>query len=272
MVNLYLHGMLGRKFGKEYRGICVASAAEALHALDVNFKGKLRQYLSENKHRKYKIKIGERFVEDDEEVKGPAGRQDIHILPVIKGRNSGWGKIFAAVAIVALMWWNPVGWASAGGLFAGLSGTLTAAGVIAGGIAASLFMGGVSQILSPKVSYDNGGTSTSNPRSSSFSGNVDTVRQGYPMPVAYGRVLLRPLPISISLLHEDYTAGGIVSGPETDVTTNTNFNVGDGSPPLNPVGQTVNVNSNQSQYLSRFTNTVAPATLSPNTIPSRNTV
>jgi len=265
MVNVFLHGMLGRKFGKEWRGIHASNASEALHAIDINTKGLFRQYLAQHPQRQYKIKIGERFVEEDVEVTGPSGNQDIHLTPVVKGRNSGWGKIFAAIAIVALMWWNPGGWAAAGGMFQ-LSGSLTAAGTIAASASAALFIGGVSQLLAPKVNFD-GPKDQRRANSFTFGGNVDAVRQGHPVPVAYGRVLINPLPISISFFHEDYTAGGIATPPDVTSTTDENYTSSTtAAPPNNPVGQLVSVSANTPQYFGKYTDTRGTTTLPPSEV------
>lgn len=246
---VYLHGMLGRKFGKEWP-LKVGSAAEALHAIDVNLKGKLRQYLGENPHKQYKIKIGNFFINDEVEAKGPAGKQDIHIMPVIKGRNSGLGKIFAAVAIFTLIALSgPAGWASSSWL---LSGSATWGGVAAM-VGASLALGGVAQLLAPKVGYDNASTDSQRKNSFDFGGNIATVLQGNPVPVAYGRVLVNPLPVSVSLIYDDYTAGGIVPpSPDGTEITESNFNTNADSPPNNPVGQTVNTFNNNNTYLQTF--------------------
>lgn len=267
MVNVYLHGMLGRKFGKEWLGINAKSAAEAMHAIDINLSGQFRSYLAQNPHKEYKIRIGESFVHEEVEVKGPCGTQDVHIVPLIKGRNSGIGKIFAAIVIIALMWWNPGGWASAGGLWGGLGGTLTASGTIAAGIAGALLLGGVSQLMAPKVSFGNTSQDTTNTQSQDFAGNIDTVRQGYPVPVAYGRVLITPLPISVSIVTEDYTAAGILPDGNTVVLDNS-FNDGGDIPPNSPVGQIITVGSNQSSYLGSFGNTITSPVIGPNIIPN----
>lgn len=275
MVNVYLHGMVGRKFGKIWEGLKVSSASEAFHAIDVNTNGEFRAYFAQNPEKKYKIKVGKNFIQENVEATGPCGKQEIHILPVIKGRNSGFGKVFAAIAIVALMAWNPLGWAYAtsygagfGGLTAaaGAVGGLTGAGLVAGGVAASLFLGGVSQLLSPKVGFATT-TDASHSNSSNFAGNVGTVLQGNAVPVAYGRVLISPLPISISLIQEDYTVGGTNAIP--DVTTNgdSSFDIGNGSPPINPVGQNVKVTSNNNLYLDSHSNTTSNTNLGPQTIP-----
>lgn len=273
MVNVYLHGWLGRKFGKEWIGLAATTVSEALHAIDINHGGKFRAYLGMNPRKEYKIKLGRRFIDDDNEVVGPCGKDDIHLLPVIKGRNSGWGKVFAAVAIVALMIWNPASiFATGGGSWGAFSAgaTLTGTGVIAASTAAALAMGGVSQLLSPKVGFDaTANSSESGPNSSSFGGNAETVRQGFPVPVAYGRVLINPLPISVSIYHEDHSSMGILPPPEAGVSVGEdagNYAV----PPNNPVSQTITVPGVSTLYLGNFNNTAPFVGPLPPTIPNRN--
>lgn len=283
MVTIFLHGMLGRKFGKEWK-LEVTSIAEGLHAIDVNTNGAFRTYFAENKTRQYKMRLGEHFISEEIEVKGPCGRQHIHIVPLIKGRNSGIGKIFAAIAIVALLAWNPAGWAYAAETFgSGLSGLgaaattvggLTGAALIAGGVAASLFLGGISQLLAPKIGFDTNSSDGSRASSFDFNGNVATVQQGNPVPVAYGRVLIHPLPISVSQFYEDYTAGGVAS---TSATVTTNQDAGfdgsanNGNPALNPVGQNVTVKSSTNLYLNNFSDASSTKSIGPSVIPGQST-
>jgi predicted phage tail protein len=262
MVNIYLHGMLGRKFGKHWT-LEVSSVAEAIHAIDINLGGKLRSYWSQNPRKEYRVKIGDGFVMESIEIQGPCGKGDIHIMPVLKGRKSGIGKILMAVALVALIIVNPANmfWAK---------GALTAWGVAAATAATSLALGGVSQLLAPKVGFNNT-TDSSNPNSFTFGGTTDTIRQGLPVPVAYGRVLINPLPVSISLFHEDHTAGGTTPPPTVDVDTNTNFQPEAGSPPpSSPVGQNVTVTTSANLYLGTFATTATNNRLGPSVIPSQS--
>lgn len=278
MVNVYLHGMLGRKFGKVWEGMHVSTASEALHAINVNVDGKLRAYFAQNPTKEYKVKIGKTFVEEKVEISGPCGNQEIHILPVIKGRNSGLGKIFTAIAIIAIAYFTGFYDPSEAGAFGGIggagvtgTGALTFSGTMVASITAALLLGGISQLLTPKVNLDN--STTSNQGSFAFGGNINTVQQGVPVPVAYGRVMISPLPISVSYFNIDYTAGGTVTTDPQDgnVGTDAGFDgtQADGTPSNTIVGQSLSVSTKNNLYLGGFGNTSANPSLGPNTIPAQ---
>ncbi len=258
MVNVYLHGQMGQSFGKKWLGLAVKSVSEALHAIDVNSKGAFRKFLIDNKDKNYRIKVGKRFIQEDIEAKGPCGRQDVHIVPVIKGRKSGAGKIFAAVAIIALTVFT----AGAGLGIAGLTGNIFGAyvGVAASiglSIGTSLLLGGISQLMAPKPSNDVTSDTKENRNSFDFSGNIDTMEQGFPVPVAYGRVMIKPSPISLSYFHESIIMGGTTDTPTVAVDGNAGFQQ-PSIPTPNPIGQNVSITSNNNAYLNFFRTTIVP--------------
>jgi predicted phage tail protein len=233
MANIYLHGQLGRKFGKEWKDMTVSSVAEAIRAVDINLKGELRKYWSQKgRDKKYKVKIGDYTVTDDVELTANSGKGDIHIVPIIKGASSGIGKIIAGVVLIALAWWNPYGWSAAVTGFLGSTG-------------ASLVLGGVVQLLTPIPNFNqNAGNSDDQTRGSAFAGNTVGTVQGGSVPLVYGRMLVSPMPISMSLTNKttnstkNSTLGGVgvVSSPgggEQYVPMN-QFQSWDGYPPYWP--------------------------------------
>jgi predicted phage tail protein len=245
MANIYLHGQLGRKFGKEWKDMAVSSVAEAIRAVDINLKGELRKYWSQKgREKKYKVKIGDYTVTDDKELIANSGKGDIHIVPIIKGASSGWGKIFAAVAIVALAWWNPMGWS-----MLAANGSLTMWGSAVVGLTTSLALGGIVQLLTPVPNFNQNAGNAGNSddaatRGSAFAGNTVGTVQGGSVPLVYGRMLVSPMPISMSLTNKttnstkNSTLGGVgvVSSPgggEQYVPMN-QFQSWDGYPPYWP--------------------------------------
>jgi len=70
------------------------------------------------------------------------------------------------------------------------------------GVGASLVLGGVSQLLTPVPTMSSGSTAdtSKDPRKSySFSGIQNTSRQGLPVPICYGEVLIGSVVISAGI-------------------------------------------------------------------------
>jgi predicted phage tail protein len=222
LVNIYLGGALGKAVGRTDWKLFVSSPAEALRAINVNTKGKLLKYLYEKgRNRFYKIALGRKDNPlDQEEAMRPSGQQDIYVLPVVKGRNSGLGKVLAGVAIIALIaatgGFAAGGWAMATG--AGATG-LGGWGVVAVGMSASLILGGITQMLTPSPNFNQDSQGESR-GGNVFNGNALSVSQGGSVGLVYGRMLVTPMPVSISLsVVEGKTAGAETFAPATSTTT-----------------------------------------------------
>jgi predicted phage tail protein len=222
MVNIFLTGKLGVLCGKKWT-LDVKSPAEAVRAIDINLKGKLREYLNgEGAKKYYKVAIQKKDnVLDKEEICNPSGQGDIYIMPTLRGRNSGVGKILAGVALIGLaIAFGPAGLALSGFGTSGLVGGALGSAVV--GIGASLILGGVMQLLTPvpKISE----SSDSNKSSNLFQGNASTISQGGAVPVVYGRALVSPMPVCLSLTNTDQ-----VTSQSTDIGTVSTYYADDGS-------------------------------------------
>lgn len=205
LVKVTLGGYLGRKFGKEWN-LHVRSPAEAVEAIDANTKGEFRRFLYKQGNSKfYRVSIGRKGNDlEQKELANPSGKNDIFILPVIRGKKSGIGKILAAVAIAALVVWNPAS------LFL-VKGGLTAWGTAAVTAAASLAIGGVIQLITPVPNFNQSPSEDSSRGSNIFAGNASSVSQGEAVPLVYGRALVSPMPISISFQAVDQSNVGAAS-------------------------------------------------------------
>ncbi len=198
MTNIYLHGMLGRKFGKLWT-LDVESVKEAVRAIDINVRGKLREYwIGKGKEKQYSIKIGDYKLSDEKELSSSSMKGDIHIIPVIKGSKTGGQKIFAAIAMIAVAYFT-------GGFGAeGWIETSGAWGEAYMGMAISLALGGVMQLLTPIPNFNQGvGNDGSGSSSNLFQGNASSIMQGGAVPVVYGRILVSPMPVGISLVNSN---------------------------------------------------------------------
>lgn len=208
LVNIHLGGKLGTDCGKLWRlDLARPSVAEAVRAVDTNLKGKLRELLYTQGYSKYyKVAIGRKTnLLGKDDLAMPTGAQDIYIMPTVKGKSSGWGKIIAAVVIAVATYFT-----------FGTSGAFAIAGYSA---AASLAIGGIVQLLTPTPNFNQNSQGDSR-GSNIFQGNGTTISQGGAVGLVYGRALVIPMPISISYDNTDeiIAADGSVSIPITPVT------------------------------------------------------
>ena len=187
-----VYGRLAKFLGQRVFEADVASAAEAVRFLVVNFP-QLEKHLADQN---YRVSVGSYDLTIDE-LHDPAGQQEIKVVPVLAGAGGPVGRIIAGVALVALSFVSFGAGAFAGIGVAGAFGSTALAG-----IGASLVLGGVAQLLTPTPKINVPGTSQDNndPRKSySFSGIQNTSRQGTPVPIVYGETLVGSVVISAGI-------------------------------------------------------------------------
>ena len=189
-----VYGALREQLGQGRFEFVADTPVQALKALLVNFPG-LDKWLIDSEQRGvgYRVTVGKQNVcsDDMSELLSPWSEQEIFsITPVLTGAGGGGvGQIIAGVALVALT-------LIPGGL--PIAGTLATSIGLFGG---ALILGGVSQMISPTpkppgLTEQNEATRL---ESNSFSGIVNTTRQGVPVPIAYGRVFVGGAVISAGL-------------------------------------------------------------------------
>lgn len=180
-----LYGALAKFIGRRVLEADVATAAEAVRFLVVNFPQLERHMVDQH----YRVSVGSYDLTVDE-LQDPAGQQDIKIVPVVAGAGAV-GRIIAGVALLAA------------GLFIPGIGALGVQILV--GVGASLVLGGVAQLLTPVPQASasgsgNGKDSDQDPRKSySFSGIQNTSRQGTPVPIVYGETLVGSVVISAGI-------------------------------------------------------------------------
>jgi predicted phage tail protein len=121
-----------------------------------------------------------------QELNMPCGDEDIRIAPIIQGSSKGglFGIILGAVLVVAgIVFENP---------------QLVYMG-------AALALGGVAQMLTPTPKGLSSGDTGASKASYNFNGPVNTVAQGNPVPLLYGRMIVGSAVISGSVYAEDQT-------------------------------------------------------------------
>jgi len=186
-----LYGKLGRDYGRVHR-YDVVSPAQAIKALSVTIKGFKQSFIDGGY---YRVLIGGKTELDINETINPiSNKETIRIVPVVAGA-SGLGKIIVGAGLIYF----------SGGLAAGFGATAATAGFAGitaptfSSVGVSLIIGGVSQLLfSPQLQTGSSERAENRP-SFIFNGAVNTTRQGNPVPICYGRMIVGSQVISAGL-------------------------------------------------------------------------
>ena len=234
MRKVYLEGQLGEKFGEEW-SLDVASPAEALQAIMAQRPG-LKSFLAQAEGiQGYEVIIDDEPVNEQELLlRDPGGQQSYSFVPVIGGSKNSTLMMILGVTLIAVTGgfggaFVPgfMGNAVAGaGAVAGGTATAAQAAILgveagavlsAGNVAAlhaatsttamlatqglgylgmGLLLGGAAMMLAPDVP-DQG--SAEQAENYLFGGPVNTVKQGEPIPLVYGRAIVGSKTISASV-------------------------------------------------------------------------
>lgn len=188
-----LYGVLGTTFGRVHR-LAVDSPQEAIKALCTVIPG-LQKFILESKERglTYTIFEGRKNLSKDD-LPLAANGNDIRIAPVIIGSKKAgiFQTILGAVLVVV------------GAVMTYMSGGVAspfAAGMMMSG--ASMMLGGVMQMLSPMQGGLASRQDPDNKPSYAFGGPVNTIAQGNPVPILYGKRRIGGAIISAGIYAED---------------------------------------------------------------------
>ncbi|AOM42677.1 tail assembly protein [Xenorhabdus hominickii] len=181
-----LYGVLGTQFGRVHT-LAVSTPQEAIRALSVRMKGFERFLLTAKEQGlTFAVFNGKRNISREELVF--SGQDDIRIAPMIIGsKNAGvFQTILGAVMVVAgaFLWATPFG-----------------APMVMSGV--GMMLGGVAQMLSPMPGGLARCEDPDNKPSYAFGGPVNTVAQGNPVPIGYGRRRIGGAIISAGIYAED---------------------------------------------------------------------
>ncbi|KEY58513.1 tail assembly protein [Serratia sp. DD3] len=193
MVRLY--GVLGATFGRVHK-LVVSTPKEAIKALSVTIPG-FEKFLQTAKDRGLTFAVfnGKRNIDRDELEF--SGTDDIRIAPIIIGSKSGgvFQTILGAVLVIAgaVGMFTPFGQALGGAAW----------GSYAMQIGGAMMLGGVIQMLSPMQGGLAMRESPDNKPSYAFGGPVNTVAQGNPVPILYGKRRIGGAIISAGIFAED---------------------------------------------------------------------
>ena len=205
-----VYGALRKRLGQCRFQFEADTPAQAIKALCANFPG-LDKWLidSEQDGVGYRVTIGKERIGEDEAATllMPWSERDVFsITPVIAGAGDGFGSIFAGIGLIALAF--VIGPAAGGflGIGAGFGGA--GMGLVGGAFASavgflgvSMVVGGVAQMLSPAPTFSGfeRGKEAARLESFTFSGITNTVQQGMPVPICYGRCFIGSAVISSGL-------------------------------------------------------------------------
>ena len=231
---IYLEGELGEKFGTNFT-VHAENMQEIFRCIDANHDG-FKKYLIDchEKNIGFVIDVADKNIQHEPELLLPLKEGDVTVTVVPAG-SKGFGKILAAIAVVALVVAAPYamgavtnvggltipanvigvtsfsfsGAVSAGGLMGAMSAGLGAAGMmgtLAMGLATNLAMTGLSEMMAPDPAKD-----TDQESSYMFNGAEQNVIEGDPVPVLYGNLRVPGQPIVF-----DTITGGPASTREAD--------------------------------------------------------
>ena len=182
------------KFGEVWETNCT-NIRDIFKLIECQTTG-FRQYLLDAAHADvgFAIQRGDEFLENPEELLLSIGSEDIIITEVPAGSKSGFAKILAAIAIVALTVVSAGGFAGLGTLLSGGGlGAFAAQGALL--MAANLALTGISQLMAPGPETDK-----KENEGYLFNGPVNNIAQGIPVPVIYGELKVGGAPISVSFI------------------------------------------------------------------------
>lgn len=197
-----LYGHLGRAFGRVHR-FAVNSPREAVSALCANFPG-FRKYLIDHSLPGYHVQVNVE-AQPLEKLDYPSGvRETIRIIPVVEGSGRNVALIIIGVAL-AIMAPGIGGFIGATlGPGTGMAATIASfASTVISTIGISMALQGVSSLLFKPPKQDSRTTERpENQPSYAFDGPVNTMAQGHPVPVCYGRLIVGSQVISAGLAVE----------------------------------------------------------------------
>ena len=170
-----LYGILAKKFGKEFH-LAVDNTREAMRALCVQVPGFEHFMLHAHEQGLEFAVFQDKQNISETELDMNTSAKVIKVVPKVKGAGGAVQVILGAVMIAAAFVTGGTSLAAWGAL----QGALFGAGV-------GMMVGGVAQMLMPKVEAIQDQNQDGNKANKGFGGAVTTVAQGNPVPVLYGQ-------------------------------------------------------------------------------------
>ena len=199
LVNIRLHSILGEAIGDSWN-LAVKSVGEAIHAINSLTQNKLFKFLDDKDKEgvKYQVLVDGRKFKHDGNINQENIRKTelaainpdiktIDIVPVLEGAEDVLTIIAGVILIAIGIWALPFGgwYAIAGG-----AAILAGIGLVAGGI--------INLLASPPKFEDFREIEQGGRASYLFNGPQNTTREGGPVPLCYGRLLIGSQVVSAS--------------------------------------------------------------------------
>ena len=202
-----VYGALRKRLGQCRFEFDVATPAQAIKALCVNFPGLDKWFIdSEKEGVGYRVAVGREKITDDLAVLGlPFSEKEVFsVTPVVAGAGRGAAQIGIGLALVAtavVTGGTSIAFGAGGfGLATGATATsATSFAIAAGQIGVALTLSGIATSISPQPELNSTLDESVQLESFTFSNVVNTSRQGMPCPIAYGRLFVGSAVLSSGL-------------------------------------------------------------------------
>ena len=220
---VYLDGELGERYGKELT-MNVDSIGEVFRCLEANYPG-VRNHLLDCHERDigFVCEVGGSPIESELELSLAFPEGSFYISPQPVGAKSAGMKIIIGIALVAAAFYAPQLLIAGGeaGIIGG-TGFASFAQLTVMGIGVNLALSGVMQIMAPDPSTDG----AEQDDSYLFQGSGQTILEGDPIPILYGKLRVPGRPISFEVknqyqtIRNDRSYGGVTPpSDDTDLPT-----------------------------------------------------
>ena len=204
-----VYGHLAEHCGQSVFEALVRTPAEAIRFLLCNFP-ELRGLMRDGYYKVAASDLELELADHPEQLHYPLGANDVvRVIPVITCAGGGTGKILLGAALIGLsavsfgvpMFAGSFGVTGIGAAIAGTTTGLATGSIALLGIGASLVLGGVADLITPvpkAPDIDN------DPRENfNFSGIQNVSREGVPVPIVYGEMVVGSVVVSAGLNTEE---------------------------------------------------------------------
>lgn len=190
MTQIELGGVLGKTFGKTHQRL-ISTTSEGIRALCCTIPG-FEQFMNTSKSRGLTFAVfrGKKNIGEDD-LGFPVTGEVIRIVPVVIGSKKG-GVLQTILGAVLVAVGAFVNWYTGG-----------TAGTPIMQFGAAMALGGVIQMLSPQPNGIAMKDQGENKPSYAFGAPTNTVSQGYPVPIGYGKRRIGGAVISAGIYVED---------------------------------------------------------------------
>lgn len=175
-----LYGVLAKKFGKQFK-LDVTNTREAVRALSVQIPGFEKFMLHAHEHGLTFAVFQDKHNISEKELDMGTEATVVKIVPKVIGAGGDGGVLNTILGAVMVVVGVVVGYV------AGWTGIGAQVGVSLIGAGIGMMVGGVAQMLMPKIDNSQDQNQDGNKANFGFGGAVTTVAQGNPVPVLRGR-------------------------------------------------------------------------------------